>query len=425
MKTKTFKTLFLGCRTNQAEIENIQKDLIKSGFKIAKSSSSPDVIIVNTCIVTKKAENETRRIIKQFKRKYPNAFLVVIGCGGEAKIKKIIDLPKANLYLSNKEKEKIDKILKEKFPFKPSPPVNFQTKFEQVGRALIKIQEGCNHRCSYCIVPFVRGKSKSIPEEKIAEEINQLKTKIKEAILVGTAISQWGRDLKPQKNLLDLLKYLLEKTSVPKITLSSLDPEILDEKFTRFFAQENRLSPFLHLSLQSGSLKVLRDMGRKLNFNQLNKSIQLIKQKRPEFVLRADIIVGFPTETEEDLKKTIQLIKKIKIAFAHVFPFSPRPKTLAFEKIKKGEWQDMPKEIKRRRSKIIRKETEKIKKEIANNLKGKILNCLIFNKINNNFWKGIAENSFPIKIKGRKIQQGELIKAKIKNFKKGFLYVEK
>lgn len=415
-----FATYSLGCRTNQVELEEIQKKLIKAGFLPVELDESPQIIIFNTCVVTQKAEKETRNMIRQFKRKYPQTFLAVIGCASEAYQKKLINLPQADLFLGNQEKEKIINFLKKKFSSSFKKTKKIKSKYQEGGRAFIKIQEGCARQCSYCITTILRGKPKSKNAKDIIEEINQLPKNIKEVILVGTAIDQWGIDFSPPKNLLFLLKEIVKKTKIPKITLSSLNPEGLNENLVKFIISNPRFSSFFHLSLQSGSEKVLKDMGRKYQFNQLNKIVQLIKSKNPLFVLRADIIVGFPTETEKDFQKTIQLIKQFKVAFAHIFPFSPRPGTLAFKKIKKGEWQDLPLEIKKKRSKIIKQETEKIKKEIAKNLKGKVLDCLLLTKINNH-WQGLAENSFPVKIKGNNFTQGDLIKVKIIDFKNNFL----
>ncbi len=423
MKMPTFQTFFLGCRTNQAEIEKITKKLTENGLGIATPPETPDILIFNTCVVTRKAENEVGKIIRRFQKIYPRVFLVVVGCAAEAYAKKLINLPSVDVFLPFSQKERLIEILKKKFS--PPPPKkigNFQSKFSQTDRALIKIQEGCRHRCSYCIVPLLRGNSKSVLEEKIINQIRKLEPDVKEIILVGTAISQWGQDLEPRKNLLGLLKRLIEETSVEKITLSSLNPETLDEKFAGFFARQNRLSPFLHLSLQSGSPKVLKDMGRKLHFNQLKESIQSIKQKRQEFILRADIIVGFPTETESDFQKTLQLIKKLEIAFIHGFPFSPRPATMAFEKIRKGIWRDLPKETKRNRLIILQKEAEKIRKRLGEKFIGRGINVLLIAK-KDNLWQGIAENSFPVKIKteNEKIKAGSLIKVKISELKNNFL----
>ncbi|MGB9911348.1 MAG: tRNA (N(6)-L-threonylcarbamoyladenosine(37)-C(2))-methylthiotransferase MtaB [Microgenomates group bacterium] len=417
-----FATYSLGCRTNQVELEEIQKKLANLGFLPVQLNQSPEIIIFNTCVVTQKAEKETRNMIRQLKRKNPQAFLVVLGCAVTAHQKKLINLPQADLFLGNQEKDKLISVLKNKFlPFSSEKPKKVKSKYQEGGRAFIKIQEGCARQCSYCITTILRGKPKSKTAKEIIEKINQLPKNIKEVVLVGTAIDQWGIDLSPKKNLLFLLKEIIKKTKIPKITLSSLNPEGLNKNLAEFIISNSRFSSFFHLSLQSGSEKVLKDMGRKYQFNQLNKIIQLIKSKRPQFVLRADIIVGFPTETEEDFQKTVQLIKQLKIAFVHIFPFSHRPETLAFKKIKKGEWQDLPLEIKKKRAKIIQKETEKIRKEIAESLKNKILDCLLLTKANH-YWEGLAENSFPVKIKGNNFNQGDLIKVKVIDFKDNFLW---
>lgn len=373
----TFLTCFLGCRTNQAEIEEIEEELKKLGFSpFVSKTGSPDVIIFNSCVVTQKAEKETANFIRKLRKKYPQAFIAVLGCGSEAFKRGLTSLPPADLFLGNQEREKIIEILKNKF----SPQVPCQviptSKYFQSGRALIKIQEGCYYNCTYCITKILRGKSKSESSQKIIRKINLLPKNIKEIILTGTAIDLWGKDLKPPKNLNYLLSKILKKTKIPKITLSSLNPNFLNKKLTRLIAENQRISPFLHLSLQSGSEKVLKDMGRICQFNKLKSLIQLIKQQRKEFVLRADIIVGFPTEEEKDFQKTLQLIKQLEIAFVHSFTFSPRPGTLAFEKIKNGIWQDLPKEIKKKRLRILQSEVEKIRKNTAQKLIGKKIKVL-------------------------------------------------
>jgi threonylcarbamoyladenosine tRNA methylthiotransferase MtaB len=420
----TFLTCFLGCRTNQAEIEEIEEKLKKIGFfPFVSKTGSPDVIIFNSCVVTQKAEKETANFIRKLRKQYPQSFIVVLGCGSEAFKRDLASLPPADLFLGNQEREKIVEILKNKFsPQAPCQAIS-TSKYFQSGRALIKIQEGCDYNCTYCITKILRGKSKSESPDKIIKKINSLPKNIKEIILTGTAIDLWGKDLKPPKNLNYLLSEILKKTKIPKITLSSLNPNFLNKKLAKLIAQKQRISPFLHLSLQSGSKKVLKDMGRNCQFNKLKSLIQLIKQQRKEFVLRADIIVGFPTEEEKDFQETLQLIKQLEIAFVHPFTFSPRPGTLAFEKIKNGFWRDLPKEIKKKRLKFLRSEVEKIRKNTAQKLIGKKIKVLTTFQEKNN-WYGLVENSFLAKIKTKKVlKQGELINTKIINYKNNLLEV--
>jgi len=420
----TFLTCFLGCRTNQAEIEEIEENLKKIGFSpLNQKDGIPDIAIFNSCVVTQKAERKTANFIRKLRKKYPQAFIVVLGCGSEAFKKGLASLPSADLFLDNQEKRKIIEILKNKF----SPQIPCQapptSKYFQSGRALIKIQEGCDYNCTYCITKILRGKSKSENPKKIIKKINSLPKNIKEIILTGTAIDLWGKDLKPPKNLNYLLLEILKKTKIPKITLSSLNPNFLNQKLTKLIAENKRVSPFLHLSLQSGSKKVLKNMGRNCQFNKLKSLIQLIKHQREEFVLRADIIVGFPTEKEKDFQETLQLIKQLEIAFIHPFPFSPRPGTLAFEKIKNGVWQDLPKETKKKRLKTLQNEVEKIRKNVAQKLVGQNIKVLtIFQEKNS--WYGLAENSFLAKIKTKKnLNPGDLIETKITNYKNNYLEV--
>ena len=225
---------------------------------------------------------------------------------------------------------------------------------------------------------------------------------VQEVVLCGINLSAFGQDLKPGLNLNDLINLILTKTKIPRLSLSSLTPNLITpsliETYLKDNQQEKRLSIYFHLALQTGSPRLHRLMNRpKTDLNKTKKLLQYIKQEIPEFNLRADILVGFPGETEEDFQKTLQYIEEIRIAFAHTFRFSARPGTAASKMIKKGLWKEISPEVKKERSQKVRALTQKIRREEGEKLIGKKLNCLILGK-KEGVWQGLTENFWEIEI---------------------------
>lgn len=436
----TFLTYSLGCRVNQAEISVISEQLTVNSLEIfnEKIHSFPDIVLVNTCAVTSKAERESRKAIHHFKRLFPKAKIICLGCSANF-------VKDADLVIENQNKANFLKIILQKFPtlnFKTPRMVTKQrlrllrgeksqdNLFSKSGRALVKIQEGCDQFCSYCIVPYLRGKLKSNLPRQIICQINHLvQSGIKEIILCGINLSLYGRDSSapPQNdnrslchpepfdltqgklsegspfNLTGLLKRILEETKAERISLSSIEPEYIyqNKEFVNLFVDEPRLSKYFHLALQSGSPDTLKAMGRKTDLEKLMKTLRFIKEKYPEFTFRADIIVGFPTETENNFQETLEFIKQAPITFVHVFPCSIRPGTLTEKKIRDKRWQDISSTIKKDRAKKVMELTKKIQKEGGKKLIGKTLPCLIIRKVSGGY-EAMAGNSWNVKLHGTK-----------------------
>lgn len=359
-----FKTYSLGCRVNQAELETTVKQLENAGYFCDQNNPEPNFILLNTCVVTQKAEKETRKEIRKLKKLYPKSKLIVLGCGVDNHQKFAGILPKADLFIANKDKGEAVNIILKHFRLRQSsnpaeqdlaPRDNMTTsKYQKSGKALIKIQDGCNYSCSYCIVPSLRGKSTSVPVNNIINQINNCKlTETKEVILTGVNLSLYGLDLKPKSSFLELLKKILDETKIEKISLTSLDPQLVDSKLVDLYISNKRLSRNLHFSIQSGSPTVLKRMNRNPDLEDFTKHLRELKDNDPKFVFSADIIVGFPDESKKEFQETVLLIKQIKLNRAHLFRFSPRPGTIAFQKILNGEWKDLSLELKKEREKII------------------------------------------------------------------------
>ena len=424
--SKTFLAYSLGCRTNQAEIETISLQLTDCSLRQITRNEIPDIVLLNTCVVTQKAEKETRQKIRELRTKYPNALLVILGCAVTAKEKLKILLPEADLLIPNEQKGRTIKIIEQKiYSNKQMIHCNFENKYILSGRKFIKIQDGCSGGCSFCLTQFVRGKPTSAPPEKIIEEINfWIEKGIKEIILTGINIGLYNptdryTDRYHTCHITDLLNKILSETKVERISFSSIDPEILlsAKGSVPSFINNSRISQYFHLSLQSGSSSVLKRMNRETDLKELLTKLGRIKKQNPFFSFRADIIVGFPNETEKEFQETLDFIKKTKISFVHIFPFSPRKGTIAYEMIKSKKWNEVPKEIKRERVGKIRKVVEETRNNEAKKMTGLKQNCLIVRSLSRYIVEGISENGWPVLVKSSKACPEQVEGLKVKSYK--------
>jgi threonylcarbamoyladenosine tRNA methylthiotransferase MtaB len=360
MDLKTFQIITFGCRVNQAESRLIGEKLAKSikGIKSTKSIKGANLIIINTCCVTHKAEKEVRQAIRKAKRENPNCFLVVAGCLiDKAENSKIPNNPlslktlnQADLLLTNKQKKDITKILKKQLSNRTIEQSNnrkYHDKYSQSNMALVKIQEGCDNFCTYCIVPYVRGRSQSRPADKIIAEINQLvKQGIEEVVLTGIDTSSFrimnnvsSIKYKYKNHLAELIRQILKRTEIQKISFGSININAFDKEFIKLFCSwSGRLTTHFHIPLQSGSDSVLKRMNRRYSVSDFVKKTTELKKKIPKFSLSTDIIVGFPGETSEEFKQTISTIKKLKKILSKSFTLVPESPTLQNRMNHKAFW---------------------------------------------------------------------------------------
>jgi len=402
LSPKTCFTYSLGCRTNQAEMEEISLQLGNYELPV-------DLVLLNTCVVTQKAEKETRQKIRELRKKFPKSFLVILGCAVTGKEKFNFKLPQADLFVSNQDKDRVVLLLKEKFNLKiknnQSIPNN---KYTLSGRKFIKIQDGCQNFCSFCLTCHLRGKPISYSPQSIIQQVNfWTKNGIKEIVLTGINLGLYP-------NLVKLLAEIQIQTKIERISFSSIYPEMLQEDFLKTVINNPRFTQVFHLSLQSGSKSVLKRMNRKTNLIKLEQILNKIKKQNPSFTFRADFIAGFSNETEKEFRETINFIRKTKISFAHVFPYSSRAGTVA------GNWPDLKKEIKKQRTSEIAETVKDVRQKEAKELINQILSCLI---VRGN--EGITENGWPVLIKSNiKNLKGKIIPVKIIDFKDDQLFGE-
>lgn len=395
---KRFKIITFGCRTNQAESRIIAEQLTKK-LKLQmveeKESKKPDLVIINSCCVTQKAEKEVRQAIRRVKRENPQSFLVVCGCWVDLlKLKKINFQNKnlenqIDLLICNKNKNKIVQAIKEMVKIKKNKTSSEDLReiwektekkkrqIKKYRKAMVKIQEGCDNFCSYCIVPYVRGRSKSRQVEEIIKDINNLlKEGIEEIVLTATDMASFKLETKKRKwekimekmkiskyknTFAGLLKLILKKSKIKKISYGSINLQCFNKEFADLFKNKDkkRLSAHFHIPLQSGCNQTLKRMRRNYKIADFLRVIRNLKKEIPEFTFSTDLIVGFPGETEREFEQTLKTLKKLKTILKnnfkkiHLFRYSERQGTLAF-KMKKV-WLPVKEEEKRKRLKLIEK----------------------------------------------------------------------
>lgn len=329
-QVKKYKIITFGCKLNQAESAKISADLNLSGLEY--NASQPNIIIVNLCAVTQKAVKEGRQKISHLRRKYPQAKIVATGCiaennwpGVDMWVKKETILKSAAQLIGQGSKFS-DKKDSHRTPRRKLLGVNL---LNLRSRALIKIQTGCNNFCSYCIVPFTRGSQLvDTPPEKIIEQIlAKEKQGFKEVVLTGVNIGLYGKNTKT--NLVKLLRIILQQTNIPRIRLGSIWPTHINTELIKLYAQEPRLCPHFHLSIQSGSNKILKLMNRHYTVGEIKTIVKKCRAKIPQINFTTDIIVGFPGETDKDFQASTRLIREIGFSKVHIFKYSPRPGTRA------------------------------------------------------------------------------------------------
>jgi threonylcarbamoyladenosine tRNA methylthiotransferase MtaB len=391
----------LGCKLNQAESDEIKNELKKSGYVCIPFSMPADVAIFRACAVTARASQTAREMIRRAKRQ--GSFVIASGCLENR------DLPEIDFIAETagdiiKKIKQLDCHACLPAGRSPSAPRNDKTAPDRT-RAMIKIQNGCNFNCAYCVIPKFRGKSQSEPVASIIKKIKQAEASgFREVILTGVNICQYRDD---KTDLAKLLNEILSRTKIERIRLGSLDPRLITDKLINQFSNP-RLLPHWHLSLQSGSDTVLARMNRGYTTKKYFDIIKKIRKINPLFSFTTDIIVGFPGETEKEFKETLAFVKKIGFAKVHVFPYSPRPNTPAA--LSKNPVQD---KIKTERVARLIKLSNEAGKKYADKFVGKTRAVLFEHKKNGN-WLGYTPEYLPVKYKSGRNLKNKIVDIKLK-----------
>jgi len=410
IKDKTFSIVTLGCRLNIAESSSIRKHMEDKSFKYKENQENVETIIINTCCVTNKAETKSKYYINHFRKNKKIKNIVVCGCFSANNTKEMQQ--KDIIWLGNNHKNEIPDIL---LGYK----INTENKIEQVDlpppgvltRAFLKIQDGCNFMCSYCIIPFVRGRQKSVPSLQVIEKIKTLiKIGYKEIILTGVNIAGYNDG---NCNFYELLKKINEIKGDFRIRISSMEPFQVNEKLLNLLLDnKERWCQFFHLCLQNADDKILADMNRKYSIKQFKKIVHYIRAKNPLASISTDYIAGFPSETIEQFKKTLIVLKELNFSFIHLFPFSLKKGTkceLLKMKVDEKNKKERFVQIKKLQDSISLKNHEKYI--------GKEVNILFEKPTQKNIQKGHCEYDFLCEVKTNKNLFNTFKKAKVISFK--------
>lgn len=330
--------LHCGCKVNQYETNAMMQKMIEAGYEVVDFETKADIYIINTCTVTNMADKKSRQMLRRVKEINPEAILVAVGCYAQVAKEKLEQIPEIDLILGINEKNDIVKYVEQASKNTYVSDVLHQTEFLDFGdvtytektRAVIKVQDGCNQFCSYCIIPYARGRIRSRKPESVIKEITDVaKEGIKEVVITGIHIASYGKDFNTEYRLIDLLEEIQKVDGIQRIRLGSLEPTLITEEFVTRLKKLSKICDHFHLSLQSGCNETLKRMNRKYTTDQFRHVVELLRNAYPEVHLTTDVIVGFPGETEEEFNKTYEFLKEIKFYKMHVFKYSPRSGTVA------------------------------------------------------------------------------------------------
>ncbi len=407
-----------GCKVNQCDSGDIDKQMIESGFERSSDFKSSDIVIVNSCAVTFESVRKLRHMLNRVRKENPNCILVLTGCAAQADISEV-NFDDIDIIVGNSDKHKVSLVVKDyiknkKNIVKINPIFDIDTfqnyKIDHTlnkSRAFLKIEDGCNRFCSYCIIPYARGKVRSKSIDSIINETKQLaESGYKEIVLVGINLSCYGSDL--GVDLADAVDAVGSCDGIERIRLGSLEPDLTTPELISRFSAQPKFCPQFHMSLQSGSDVVLKNMRRHYTHSEYLSVCENIRKYFPNATFTTDLMVGFPGETEDDFKESLKIIKEVKFLKVHVFPYSPRPGTLAakFD-------NQIPSSVKSQR---VRKAIEKSNiscKMVFNEFLGKKYDVLYENIDKNGFYCGYTKEYLPVKTKSENNISGDIVSTEL------------
>jgi threonylcarbamoyladenosine tRNA methylthiotransferase MtaB len=421
-------SLHYGCKVNQYETNAMTQKFVENGYKVVHVEEQSDICVINTCTVTNMADKKSRQMIRHIKQLNKDAIIVATGCYAQVNRKELEELDEIDIVVSNNEKQDIVSIVESKLHFNSAKPIEEEMEFSEFGtvtytektRAVIKVQDGCNNFCSYCIIPYAKGRVRSRKLENVITEIKKIVEKgIKEVVITGIHVASYGKDFDNDIRLINLLEEINQIGGLKRIRLGSLEPKIITEDFVKRLKKLDKICNHFHLSLQSGCNETLKRMNRKYTIEEFQKVTELLRENFEEVALTTDIIVGFPGETEEEFEMTYKFLEKIKFSKMHVFKYSIRQGTVAAK---------MPNQIdgtiKEKRSQKLIELSNKNEIEFMKNCIGKTIEVLFEEEKEDGYIEGHTTNYVVIETKGKDLEntikkvrveklEGNLLKGKI------------
>ncbi len=412
MTSKKFKVVTLGCRTNQYESQAYIDQLKALGYVQAEEGETAELCLVNTCTVTESADHSSRYSVRQLAKQNPGAQIVVTGCAAEKDSKSFLKIEGVSHVVGNQEKESLLPIV---FPEKDWPEFSIQN-FEAHTRAFVKVQDGCNSFCTYCIIPYVRGRSRSRRLEDILEEIKSLVARgFREIVLTGINIGDF--DGAPQEGevptrLADLVRAVDAVEGVERIRISSIDPDEIDDDLMQAVLNGKHTCPSFHIVLQSGSNVVLKRMNRKYTIQIFLDTVEKLKKEHPDFTFTTDVIVGFPGESEADFQDTLRVMSSVQFAKVHMFPYSPRSRTRAALYP-----NQIPSDVIQERKKRVLMLADETSFALRASYVGREMDVLLESPVKefSQFFSGHTENFLPVWVESneRQLRSNEIVRVKL------------
>ncbi len=399
MEKKTFRLSTLGCRTNQYETQAYRDQLLAIGYLEAGEGEEADLCIVNTCTVTESADQSSRHQIRKLIRQNPGGKVVVTGCLAERRPDLIQQIGGVTRVVPNTEKERL---VVDLFPEEQIPEFSIKH-FEAHTRAFVKVQDGCNSYCTYCIIPYVRGRSRS---RKIAEVVREVEDLVasgyKEVVITGINVGDFEDE---GKRLADLVRAVDRVEGIERVRISSIDPDEVDDDLMDAVINGKHTCHSFHLVLQSGSNVMLKRMNRKYTRQMFFEAVEKLKNASPDFTFTTDVIVGFPGETESDFQETLDVMRQVQFAKVHMFPYSPRERTRAALYPNR-----VPKPVMEERRNGILRLAEEIAFALREQYVGRTMSVLTESS-EGEFVMGHTENFLSVKLRAKGLQPNQLINA--------------
>ncbi len=414
----------LGCKVNQYESQEMSELLGKNGYTIIYNATEADVAVVNSCTVTAESVRKTRQIIRKLKKQNPNNIIVLTGCASQAEPHIINDLPEVDIFMGNRSNSKIVEALNEFFESKQKIAKRIEhltgdefvgmgiSRFDGHTRAFLKIQDGCDRFCSYCLIPTARGRSRSKKLEDIDSELKALSENgYSEIVFVGINLSDYGKNT--PYSLPDALRLAEKYDEIKRVRLGSLEPDHITDEMIDQLKTISKLCPQFHISVQSGCDSVLKAMNRHYTAEEYEHLANKLRETFSDATITTDVLVGFPTETEENFKTTVEFVKRVGFEKAHVFPYSVREGTKA------AKMEQLTKAVKEDRAAQLSAATDEIREKFLKEQTGKTVEVL-FETEKDGFCEGYTKNYTPVRVYSTGTYKGKFLKVEIIGFEKDY-----
>ncbi len=423
----------LGCKVNQYETNGMMQKFMDKGYEIVEFNEKADIYIINTCTVTNMSDRKSRQMLRQAKKIIKDSLVVACGCYVQVAKDEVKAIEEIDLVLGTNEKKDIVSYLEDYLDNKKIDG-NYENKivaensitddvmknlvyddfgdvtFTEKTRAVIKVQDGCDRYCTYCLIPYARGRIRSRKPESVISEVTKIaQNGIKEVVITGIHVASYGRDFESKYELIDLLEEINKVPGIERVRLGSIEPLLISEEFMERFSKLDKMCHHFHLSLQSGCDETLKRMNRRYSCAEFKEIVDRIRKYFSDAILTTDVIVGFPGETDEECNKTVEFLRNIKFYKMHIFKYSPRRGTVA-EKMK----DQVSSEIKDERSKVLLEMSDENEKDYQKSYLGKTVKVL-FEEKDGDFYKGHTSNYIMVKAKSKDDLSGKILDVKLES----------